>query len=250
MTLPSMHPLYHYAAVGVLMIVLYFTAIGPIIRHFETKSLGPTATVFVQPTPSGAAAVTATLVAALKEKALADAVSGRIADLSAAQSTIANTISSATGVSGQMAAALAAGLTAGPPQRQVVEVATTATAKVTPPPTLATDTDIQRDLKAVLADTTIKTDVTTHVDVKWEDKPISPIFAVYAQTGASGIGYTLRKEPGLDLDALSLIQNKSFVPGIGIDHTFKGTSASVGLGVTYNFGLKKIQPVIFVGIKF
>jgi len=245
-----MHPIYHYAGVAVLMLVAYFAIVAPILGALERRHYTPGTITATQPTPSPQTKSLEILAQAIKDKALADAVAGRAADLSLGQSTIANTISQATGLNSRLAAALAEGLTRPSPKVQVIDVATHATSTVTPPPIVQTDDAIKRDLKEVLAETTIKTDVKTSVDVRWEDKPLGPIFAVYASDGASGIGFRLNHTKLIDLNLLGMTRQKKLEPGIGIDHTFKGTSASIGVGAAYDFGQKKVSPLVFVGIKF
>ena len=248
--MPTMHPIYHYAGVAVLMLAAYFLIVAPLVGALERRQFVPNAISVSQPTPAPQARAAEIIAQALKDKALADAIAGRAADLSLGQSTIANTIAQATGINSRLAAALAEGLTRPSPKVQVIDIATKATSTVTPPPIIQTDDAIKRDLKEVLAETTIKTDVKTSVNVRWEDKPLGPIFAVYGSDGSSGIGFRLHHTRLLDLDALGLTHNKKLEPGLGVDHTFKGTSASIGVGVAYDFGSKAVKPMVFVGIKF
>lgn len=245
-----LRPALHYVGIAVLLLLGYFLVSDLLAKHPVQHLTGPDV-VSVQPTPPNRASQALEKLAdALKEKALSDALSGRISDLSAAQSTVAGVISQGTGLNSRMAAALAAGLTQPAPQRQVIEVRTQATSKVTPPPVELTDDIIKRDLKEVLADTTIKTDVHTAVDVKWEDKPLSPIFAAYGASGASGAGYTLHRSSAFDVDLLGLKTARSIEIGAGLEHRFKGTSAGLGIGVFEDLGVHRTRAELFAAVHF
>lgn len=246
--------LQHYFGIVCVVVALYFFVLAPFLKNQTDLAVlhgtHVTAVTESQPTNTATAAV-GSLVNALKDKALADAISGRMVDLSAAQSTIAKTISAGTGLNAQLAGALAEGLTRPTPKVQVLTVDTSATSKLAAATPAPTDDNIKADLKDVLNDpsTNIHTTVETNVHVSYEDKPFSPIFAAYTGN-ESGIGYTFRKTQWVDLDGLALKTGDGFAGGIGVEHILKGTSAGIGLGALYDFSAHKPELRAFVAIHF
>ena len=249
----------HYFGVCLVLIVLlvggYFVG-SHLIAEYKDHGVatnGPVAVV-TQPTPSSVSEHVADVIAqALKDKALADAVAGRAADLSTAQQTVANAVSTLTGINSRLAGAVTLGLTQPSPKVQVVEVQSKTAAALAPPTAAPNDDQIQRDMKSVLADTTIKTETQTQVNVKWEDKPFSPFFAAYNSDGTSGLGYTFHKTPALNLDALVFVGptgQKRTEAGIGLEHIIKSTSAGVGVDTTYDFTNKHERFGVYAAVHF
>lgn len=243
----------HYIGIALILVVVYFVGSGLLSQYHDKVYHGP-AVVVTQPTPKpGAEAAIQHVVDALKDKALSDALAGNAVALSASQQSIANALSQSTGISARMAGALAEGLTRPSPKVQVIDVGTHATSTLAPPPILANDDAIKRDMKEVLADTTIKTDVKTDVRVHWEDKPFSPIFTAYGNDGYAGLGYTLHRAPALSLDALVLAKpgvHRDIEAGVGVEHVFRGTSAGLGVAALYNINAHQPKVGVFAAIHF
>jgi len=242
---------HHYIGVCVVLIVAYFCLVSPFIRMEETVHATGNQVSITQPMPSNKATQALdNLANAVKERALADALAGKSADLSAAQQTVANAISAASGADARLAGALAAGLTKPSPKVEVVTVSTKPTAS-TSATAAATDSEIAKALKGVLADPNTKVHVETNVTVSWQDKPFSPIFTAYASDGSAGAGLTLKQSKYLDLDALVLAnQDHSLEVGPGVEHIFKGTSAGIGADLTYNFHSHAVAPGVYATIHF
>lgn len=239
---------HHYIGVCVVLIVAYFCLIAPFTRMYETTHASGSQVSVTQPVPANKTTQAIEVLAqALKDKALADAVAGHAADLSASQQTIAKEIQSATGLNAQLAAALAEGLTRPSPKVQVITVATKPTAGTST--TAVTNDAIQADMATVLNDPKTKVHVDTNVTVSWQDKPMSPFFAAYATRGA-GVGYAFKQTKYLNADLLFLTSKYGQQAGAGVDHVFKGTSASVGVAGLYNFQSHHVDPSVFVGIHF
>jgi hypothetical protein len=230
----------HYAAVACLLVVVYFVTAGLMDRYKTDVLSGPHA-VSTAPAPTNQ--TLSDVANAIKDKAIADALSGRGVDLSIAQQSLANALTKATSINAELAGALAEGLTSGAPKVQTVTVNTS----VTPPPKLPTDDRIQADMKSVLASTTIK----TQVQVGWADKPYSPVFALYSSNGSTGVGYTLHSTPALNLDALLTVPTGSQPGlgfGVGLEHIFRGTSAGLGVDATFNTAAHRVQYGVFAAV--
>lgn len=245
----------HYIGAAILIAVsclaVYFFILAPMFKHQEQMAVlhGNDVKTPLSTQPANAQAAALGRVAdALKEKALTDALSGRISDLSAAQSTVASTIASSTGLNSQMSAALAEGLTRGAPKQQVIRVETAPlapTSAATPGPS---DSNIKADMLAVLNDPQTKVHVDSTIKISYEDKPFSPVFAAYSSSG-SGIGYTLRHTKALDLDALALKTRANGIePGVGVEHVIKGTSAGLGLFAGYDLKAHAPQAGLFISV--
>lgn len=244
-----MKPLMHYVCIALLVVLGYFVA-ASLLDHAHTYS-GPQVVV-AQPTPNAVGRVADGIADAAKNVALSAALRGEAVQLSAAQQTIANAVSAYTGASARMAGALAAGLTQGPPKRQVVTVSTVAgkQATFTVPTPGPSDDNIKRDMKEVLSTTTVNANVDTHVTVGWENKPMSPISAAYTSDGGSGAAWTIHKAPALSLNLLALVNKGKPEVGFNFEHILKNTSAGIGVGAAYNSGTRKIDPLVTVQIHF
>jgi hypothetical protein len=239
-------PLLHYVCIGLLIVLLYFVG-AALLDHAHPV----TGTVVAQPTADPKVQAAQVLAQALTNANLASAVNGQNVALSAAQQTVASAVQAYTGADARIAGAIAAGLTQGPPQRQVVTASTSVgNGAYVPPSPGPNDDAIQRDMKTVLAETPVKVDATTKVQVSWEDVPFSPISAVYTSDGASGIGWTVHKAPALEVNLLGLTNKGALEPGFDIEHIIKGTSLGLGLGATYDMRSHKVDPQLAVHIHF
>lgn len=239
-----MKPVYHYACVAALVIVAYFFVLSPILSIFHPAGAAGVAA------PTTVTKIAQTIATVAKSTALQAALTGQNVQLSAAQTTVSKAISGVTGASAQLAGAFAAGLTKPAPTQEVITASSTVVAKASPPPAAATDDQIKRDLKEVLAETTLKTDVATTVAVTYAPKPYSPVFAAYSSDGASGAGITVRKAGPFNLDLLALIRKSTIEPGAGADYIIKGTSASIGVAALYDTAAHSVRPAVIAGIRF
>ena len=241
----------HYFGVCLVLLVLY--GIGSaLIEQYHGKVLtGPQVAVTAPQPQNASTKAIEDLAAAMKDKSVADALAGRAADLSASQSTIANALSKATGLNAALSGALAEGLTRPAPKVQVLQVGTDTQTHLVAPAKAQDDDSIKADLKDVLAHTKLEQDVHTTVAVKWDEKPFSPIFALYQNDGSSGIGLTLKRFPLYSIDALATVPSgdrPGVAAGLGLEHIFKGTSAGIGVDARYNFALHGMQYGLFVGV--
>jgi hypothetical protein len=227
----------HYVAIAALCVLVYFLGVGALDRYRTDTYHGPQVAISA-PTPSPAGKLAQYGAEAMNSVALAEALHNRDVQLSAAQQTIASAVSAYTGATARMAGALTAGLTQGPPKAQVITIQTKAepTASFTVPSPSPNDDAIKRDLKEVLAQTTVNAKVDTSVNVSYQDKPFSPFSAAYTSDGASGAAVRLAHTRGLDLNGLALVNKGKPEVGFDVEHIFKGTSAGIGIGATYNSG--------------
>lgn len=227
----------HWIGACLLCVVLYFIA-SSLIDQYHTKILSGPQVSISAPVPSNKATkALQTVSEAVKDVSLASALEGRVQALSESQNTLARTLQALK--AGKMAGGLAAGLSKASPKTQVISLGTEAKTVLVGPAKASSDDAIEASLKKVLAETTLKTEVTSNVKVSYEDKPFSPIFAAYTSSGATGAGYTLHSAPALSLDALVLLptgSSKGIDLGLGVEHIFKGTSAGLGIEAGYNFG--------------
>jgi len=240
--------LLHYGGICAVILVAYFALVAPFLRHEEIIN-AQNAVRITEPTPSKQAALLNQLIEALKNKDIYAAMQGNAAQQSAASQAVATAISDVTGANAKLADALAAGLLKPSPKTQVITVANKPTAGTST--TAETNSQIKKDLAAVLNDPKTKVHVTSDIRVTYEDRPFSPVFAVYDAHNRSGLGYTLKGSKPLDLDALLMKDSgNGLALGSGVEHVFRGTSAGVGVGVVYDFGLHKPTPVLYVGVHF
>jgi hypothetical protein len=222
---------HHYLGWAILIVLSYFCIINPILKHLDTVEThtytGPKV-VAVQPTPQNVTTRTADYAEkAIADKATIAALKGEVLQLSASQRTIANAVEH-LGVNAKLAAAASEGLSRPAPKVETLTVGTQS--KVVAPSPGPTDDQIERSMKKVLAESTIKND--THVTVDWKDKPVSPIFAAYDSDGSSGVGVTIKKAPSYNLDGLFLVGTNSMKLGAGLEHPIKGTGLGAGISLT------------------
>lgn len=241
----------HY--IGVLLVIVgIYLFFGPMISRWEDIRQLEVQTSHIAvsaPTPvPGVGATVASVADAAKDTALSAAIQNQALQLSAAQQAIAR-MAEVLGANAKFASGFAGAVTSAAPKQQVVEVVLpTPTAKFSPTPEVS-DTQFVKDIKKVLAETPLQVQNKAQVTVKWEDKPLSPFFATYSSDGSSGMGYTVRRAPWLNLDGL-IVQKVDVGTkvGVGLSHTLKGTAGSIGLAGLVDPRTGKVTPEAYVGI--
>lgn len=221
----------HYIGIAGLLVLAYFLFGKNLPQPGQTNSTGTVAKI----------------VQTVKDPVLAAALHHETLQLSEAQRTIDTLVQQVGHLNPKFSAALTTGLTRPHPTQEVITAHTDV--RWSPPPPAATDSQIKKDMKEVLAQTTVNAHTT--VDVKYQDKPTSPFFAAYATDGASGLGYSIVRKPRLSLDLLVLgSTDKGSEFGPGVSHDIKGTDANLGIAALYNLKTKHLDPRVYVGIRF
>lgn len=240
---PLLNSFRHYIGIACLLLLAYFLFAPLADKAISAYALKGQAVAVATQAPGNTAV--STIADAAKDTVLEAALSHQAVQLSAAQQTIAN-LAEQAGANKVFASGLAAGLTRPAPAVQTISVGTKAHFVPSPAPD---DSQIVADVKKAMAQTPLRVD--NHVTVDWKDKPTSPFFAAYNFDGATGVGYTFRKAPFLNADALLMAKSQGGTDlGVGVDHILKGTAASIGLDLTYSPQTKKFSPGVFAGIRW
>lgn len=244
------HLITHWVGALLAIVAVGLFIVNPILARMDSTHLsGPSVTVTQPQAKNSTTRAADTAATLIKDQAVIAALQHQVLQLSAGQQAIAR-VAEQAGASANVAAGLAYGLTKPSPKVQVVTVGTTSNSKLVAPAPALTDDQIERSLKKVISETTIKNDTHTTVDINWQDKPLSPILTAYNSDGAAGAGLTLKKGPVLNLDALVFTKANAFEVGVGAEHIFRGTSAGLGVDTTFNTRTKGWSVGVFAGIHY